>query len=213
MIKDLFSNRLFIGALAFFILTVGGSLLYMQHVKRQTARELAAHKAHLKQFTEKQKPTTAKAPVGDTSQGGHFHADGTWHAGPHEIPSDETIESDAEFKARVEKNAAEMAAAKTARERNAAIMRRMETSPYFETFPHLFEDMYNFYKAHPNFDHETASPELNQKWVDAVYAQHAKMSAHAEQMDAQYVPLVEVDKRPRIYTPNGTIWLDEGGNR
>lgn len=25
-----------------------------------------------------------KAPVGDTSQGGHFHADGTWHDGPHE---------------------------------------------------------------------------------------------------------------------------------
>lgn len=25
----------------------------------------------------------AKAPVGDTSQGGHFHADGTWHEGPH----------------------------------------------------------------------------------------------------------------------------------
>ena len=148
-----------------------------------------------------------EAPVVSEAPQGHVHAD------PHEIPSDETIESDAEFKARVEKNAAKMAAAKTALERNAAIMRRMETSPYFEIFPHLFEDMYNFYKAHPDFDHETASPELNQKWVDAVYAQHAKMSAHAEQMDAQYVPLVEVDKRPRIYTPNGTIWLDEGGNR
>ncbi|RKU25829.1 hypothetical protein C6499_14460 [Candidatus Poribacteria bacterium] len=28
--------------------------------------------------------STAKVPVGDTSQGGHFHADGTWHEGPHE---------------------------------------------------------------------------------------------------------------------------------
>ena len=27
-----------------------------------------------------------KAPVGDTSQDGHFHADGTWHEGPHEAP-------------------------------------------------------------------------------------------------------------------------------
>ena len=26
----------------------------------------------------------ADAPVGDTSQGGHIHADGTWHEGPHE---------------------------------------------------------------------------------------------------------------------------------
>ena len=30
-----------------------------------------------------EKPTTAPVPVGDTSQGGHFHADGTWHEGPH----------------------------------------------------------------------------------------------------------------------------------
>ena len=33
---------------------------------------------------EKQQPQpTAKAPVGDTSQGGHFHEDGTWHGEPH----------------------------------------------------------------------------------------------------------------------------------
>ena len=41
MIKDVFSNRLFIGALAFFILTVGSSLLYMRHVEQQTAREFS----------------------------------------------------------------------------------------------------------------------------------------------------------------------------
>ena len=34
--------------------------------------------------------STAKAPVGDTSQGGHFHADGTWHAEPHKIPAETT---------------------------------------------------------------------------------------------------------------------------
>ena len=93
MIKDLFSNRLFIGALAFFILTVGGSLLYMQHVKQQTARELAAHEAQLKQFTEKQtpKPTAEVVKVSETpQQDGHFHADGTWHEGPHETPEQPT---------------------------------------------------------------------------------------------------------------------------
>ena len=31
------------------------------------------------------KPTT-QAPVGDTSQGGHFHDDGTWHDKPHPTP-------------------------------------------------------------------------------------------------------------------------------
>ena len=37
--------------------------------------------------TEVEKPTQPQAPVGDTSQGGHFHADGTWHEGPHEVPA------------------------------------------------------------------------------------------------------------------------------
>ena len=29
-------------------------------------------------------PKETEAPIGDTSQGGHFHADGTWHEGAHE---------------------------------------------------------------------------------------------------------------------------------
>ena len=81
MLKDLFSNRLFIGALAFFVLCVGGSLFYMQYVYKQTAEDQAAHEDRIKALTSEQKPTT-EAPVGDTSQGGHVHADGTWHAKP-----------------------------------------------------------------------------------------------------------------------------------
>ena len=89
MFRDLFSDRLFIGGLAFFIFCVGGSLLYMQHVERETAREMAAHEEHIKQLTEKPKPkpkpTTVEAPVGEPpQQDGHVHADGTWHDGPHE---------------------------------------------------------------------------------------------------------------------------------
>ena len=72
MLKDLFRNRLFIGALAFFIFCVGGSLLYMQHVEKQSSRELA----------ETPPPTAEVSPVGDTSQGGHWHGD-EWHAQPH----------------------------------------------------------------------------------------------------------------------------------
>lgn len=30
-------------------------------------------------------PATVQAPVEDTSQGGHFHADGTWHEGPQDV--------------------------------------------------------------------------------------------------------------------------------
>ncbi len=85
MLKDLFENRLFIGALAFFVLCVGGSLLYMQHVAQQGAEELAETQDRIAQWNEKQKPTT-EGKAGDTSQGGHFHADGTWHGEPHEPP-------------------------------------------------------------------------------------------------------------------------------
>ncbi len=87
MLKDLFSNRLFIGALAFFILSVVGGTLYISHVEKQSVEELATDEDRVKQLTEKQQQPTAKAPVGDTSQGGHFHEDGTWHEGPHETPS------------------------------------------------------------------------------------------------------------------------------
>ena len=43
--------------------------------------------AKIYKVVEPEKPTeqpTTEAPVGDTSQGGHVHADGTWHEGPHE---------------------------------------------------------------------------------------------------------------------------------
>lgn len=154
-----------------------------------------------------EKPTETEAPERETSQGGHRHADGTWHDEPHEVPALEEPSEESEsleFKAASEKRIADLAAAKTARERNEAIIRRMEENPLFEDMYHLFEDMYNFYKEHPDFDHQTASPELDAKWQAAVRAQHAKMRAEAEQTETQYVQRVEVDMRPFI--PN------QGGN-
>ena len=49
-------------------------------------------KAPLKIYktTEVEKPMQPQAPVGETSQGRHFHADGTWHEGPHDVPVPET---------------------------------------------------------------------------------------------------------------------------
>ena len=88
MLKELFSNRLFIGALAFFILCVVGGTLYISHVEKQGAEKLATDEDPVKQPTEKQQqPTeTAEAQKSETSQGGHFHNDGTFHVGPHETP-------------------------------------------------------------------------------------------------------------------------------
>ena len=82
MLKELFSNRLFIGALAFFIFCVVGGTLYISHVEKQGLEELTTDEDSVKQLTEKQQQPTAKAPVGDTSQGGHWHGD-EWHETPH----------------------------------------------------------------------------------------------------------------------------------
>ena len=39
---------------------------------------------------------TEKVPEGDTSQGGHRHADGTWHEGTHEVPAEQPAEEPSE---------------------------------------------------------------------------------------------------------------------
>lgn len=54
MLRTLFSNRLFLGALAFFVLCVGGSLLYQQHVYKQTDEKLAETDAFLRWWKERQ---------------------------------------------------------------------------------------------------------------------------------------------------------------
>ena len=96
MFKELFSNRLFIGALAFFILCVVGGSLYISHVEKQDAEELARDEDLVKQFTAKQQQQpTAKAPVGETLQGGHFNEDRTLHEGAHvPVPSTSHVASD-----------------------------------------------------------------------------------------------------------------------
>ena len=91
MLKDLFSNRLFIGALAFFVLCVAGSLLYMHHENQKGTEYTAETQDRVDQWNERQKPTTAKSPVVEQpQQDGHFHADGTFHAGSHESSVEST---------------------------------------------------------------------------------------------------------------------------
>ena len=89
MLKELFSNRLFIGALAFFIFCVAGSLLYMHHENQKGAEYDAETQDRVAQWNAKQNPLpTTETPVVEETQqpqqGGHFHTDGTFHAGPHE---------------------------------------------------------------------------------------------------------------------------------
>ena len=87
MLKELFSNRLFIRALAIFIFSVVGSLFYMHYENQKGAEYDAETQDRIAQWNVKQnQQPTAEAPVGDTSQGGHFHEDGTWHRIPHPPP-------------------------------------------------------------------------------------------------------------------------------
>ncbi len=83
MLKDLFSNRLFIGALVFFVLMVVSGTLYLRRIERQGQIELERTQERHKQWQARQQQTP-KVPEGDTAQGGHFHTDGMWHAEGHD---------------------------------------------------------------------------------------------------------------------------------
>ncbi len=93
MFANIFTNRLFIGALAIFIFCVSGSLLYMQHVQRVEAEKLAETQARVAQWNERQnQQPTAEAPVVEQpAEVGHFHEDGTWHAAPREEVNEEAV--------------------------------------------------------------------------------------------------------------------------
>lgn len=84
MFKELFSNRLFIGALAFFVLCVAGSLLYMHHENQKGAEYAAETRDRVAEWNAKQNPTT-EGKAGETSQGGHVHENGTSHEGPLDV--------------------------------------------------------------------------------------------------------------------------------
>ena len=84
MFRDLFSNRLFIGALVFFVLIVVGGTLYLRHIENEAQQERAHMQEAVKQWEQRNtKPAeTARVPEGGTSQVGHWHGD-EWHAQPH----------------------------------------------------------------------------------------------------------------------------------
>lgn len=78
MFKDLFSNRLLIGALAFFILCVGGSLLYMHYIKGQRAKALAESEDFQQWWQERntaEKAVAAEVAVSDEA-GDASHPEG-----------------------------------------------------------------------------------------------------------------------------------------
>ena len=67
MLKSLFSNRLFIGALAFFVFCVCGSLLYSWYIVRTTENEMARDE-RLLQGAQKQNETRPAETVNDPTK-------------------------------------------------------------------------------------------------------------------------------------------------
>ena len=67
MLKSLFSNRLFIGVLAFFVFCVCGSLLYSWHIVRTTENEISRHE-RLLQGSQKQNETRPAETVNDPTK-------------------------------------------------------------------------------------------------------------------------------------------------
>lgn len=91
MFQDFFSNRWFIGALAFFIFSVVGGSLYIWHVERQGIEDLVQDEEGVNPLTGKRQPT-AEVPEGNTSQGGNFHEDDTWHTERHAPVASEDVQ-------------------------------------------------------------------------------------------------------------------------
>lgn len=75
MFKELFSNRLFIGALAFFIFSVVGGSLYIWHVEREGVKELARDEEHLKRRAKKKQVPVSDID-GSDSAGADVHLEG-----------------------------------------------------------------------------------------------------------------------------------------
>ena len=74
----MFFRKYWVPLTVFLVLIVGVSVYYLQ--TRPPKEPIVIYKTTP---VEAEKPTP-EAPVEETQQGGHFHADGTWHEGPHE---------------------------------------------------------------------------------------------------------------------------------
>ena len=84
MFREILQNRLFMGALVFFVLCVVGSLFYMHHENRKGAEYAAETQDRVAEWNaEQQEQPTAETPIVEQpKQVGHFHEDGTFHAEP-----------------------------------------------------------------------------------------------------------------------------------
>lgn len=83
----MFLRKYWLPMTVFIVALVGVSLYYLQ--TRPPKDPVLIVKPV--EFEKPTKQPRAEVPIGDTSQGGHFHEDGTWHGEPHETPVDRPV--------------------------------------------------------------------------------------------------------------------------
>ena len=84
MLRNLLSNRLFIGILV--LLICGVVSVYFLRT------DLPEEPIKIYKPVEPLPKPKAEAPIGETEQDGHVHEDGTWHEGPHEEADDTLVQ-------------------------------------------------------------------------------------------------------------------------
>ncbi|MCY3724326.1 MAG: hypothetical protein OXG97_19095 [Candidatus Poribacteria bacterium] len=85
MLKDIFFRRVVFGTLLLVVVIIAGGILYLKHLEAQMQREIAGTAARVKLLpaTPVATQTASALDVIESADGGHFHADGTWHADAH----------------------------------------------------------------------------------------------------------------------------------
>ncbi len=133
MLKDVLTGRLFLGALACFILIVAGCTLYLWHAERELARDEARTADIVKRWNARNAtppenaPVASPLPADSTAQGGHWHGD-KWPAAPHAAHSNSAMptQSDTDERERkLQKRRELLAREKRLLQENAALKEKL----------------------------------------------------------------------------------------
>jgi hypothetical protein len=174
------NKKLYWGLGVLFLLITGVFVIILVQQKAEL-NQWEADAAKDKKLAAAEKPPivknnqpTARPGYKQVKHGDHFHevpidAPDTWQDEPvvANDASNNVQQQDLTLSAETQRNW---------REWNQSYMDEMEGDP-------LSVDHYNFLKEHPDFSHDTASPELKAKWTEAILAKHAKKTEFSEHLN------------------------------
>ena len=91
MFKQLLSDKRIFGAIVCVIVFVAGGLLYLNAVKQKAARDVQRTQETITQLQTPKTEAQPQNPIVSETEHGHTHADGTFHAQPHDVPVDRPV--------------------------------------------------------------------------------------------------------------------------